>query len=130
MIIKTKLGNLSVVSKYTHDRIAMWDDKNFNSNKVTVKWNGRQASFWFWGSVTSPILKQEEYDLGNAVYCWLWDADLGSGSFEDFCEHLGYDTDSRKAEKSYKACKKSYTQAIGMFEESFEQMLEAVSEYA
>lgn len=36
------------------------------------------------------------------------DASLaGDNSFEDFCSELGYDPDSRKAEKTYKACKHS-----------------------
>lgn len=29
-------------------------------------------------------------------------------TFEDFCFDLGYDSDSRKAEAAYKACKKTY----------------------
>lgn len=31
------------------------------------------------------------------------------GSFEDFCDEYGYDTDSRKAKKTYKAVEKEYT---------------------
>ena len=33
------------------------------------------------------------------------DAEAGAQSFEDFCADLGYDTDSRKAEKTWQACK-------------------------
>jgi hypothetical protein len=37
--------------------------------------------------------------------CIASDASGADGSFEDFCSNFGYDEDSRKAEKTYKACK-------------------------
>lgn len=35
------------------------------------------------------------------------DAQAGSASFEEFCADFGYDTDSRKARKTWKACRKT-----------------------
>ena len=37
------------------------------------------------------------------------------GTFEDFCGDFGYDTDSRKAEKTYFAVQKEYQNLRGMF---------------
>lgn len=37
------------------------------------------------------------------------DAGCVTGSFEDFCSDLGYDSDSRKAERTYKICKRYAT---------------------
>lgn len=44
---------------------------------------------------------------GDILRAVVLDAALVDGSsFEDFCANLGYDTDSRKAEKVYAACKR------------------------
>ena len=40
------------------------------------------------------------------------------GTFEDFCSSFGYDTDSRKAEKTYFAVQKEYQNLRGMFSEA------------
>ena len=47
----------------------------------------------------------------SAFYCFLGDAISGSQSFEEFCDELGYDEDSRKAEKIWKACQEATQKA-------------------
>lgn len=37
------------------------------------------------------------------------------GTFENFCADFGYDTDSRKAERTYKACRKEWKQVAKLF---------------
>lgn len=45
------------------------------------------------------------------------------GTFEDFCGEFGYDTDSRKAEKTYKAVCEEYTRLCTLFTpEEMEEM--------
>lgn len=45
-------------------------------------------------------------DLPGVLSCLASDASsVESDDFEDWCSELGYDTDSRKAERTYKACK-------------------------
>lgn len=44
-------------------------------------------------------------------------------SFEEWCSDLGYDTDSRKAERTYKACEKQAHRAEGFFAPDFEEFL-------
>ena len=46
-----------------------------------------------------------------AFYCFLGDAISGSQSFEVFCDEMGYDEDSRKAEKIWKACQEATQKA-------------------
>lgn len=41
----------------------------------------------------------------NILYCITSDASCIDDTFEDFCANLGYDTDSRKAEAIYNACR-------------------------
>ncbi len=40
----------------------------------------------------------------DVLDCLASDASGAEQSFEDWCSDYGYDTDSRKAEKTYKAC--------------------------
>lgn len=49
----------------------------------------------------------KEPTSADVVSCLLSDASCAYGSFEDFCSDLGYDTDSRKAYRTYKACVKT-----------------------
>ena len=37
------------------------------------------------------------------------------GTFEDFCSEFGYDTDSRQAEKTYKAVKREWEKVARVF---------------
>lgn len=41
--------------------------------------------------------------LSDVVYSLLLDSEA-SANFEDFCDDFGYDSDSRKAKKTWKAC--------------------------
>jgi hypothetical protein len=45
--------------------------------------------------------------VDSVLDCLGSDASAADESFEDFCSNFGYDTDSRKAEKTYNACKRS-----------------------
>jgi hypothetical protein len=42
--------------------------------------------------------------LGDVLSSLLQDAQCGSETFEDFCDNLGYDKDSRKAEAIWREC--------------------------
>lgn len=69
---------------------------------VTIKNNQtkQKISFHFWDS------KRNE-DVGNkpTAYDILASLDyIGNDTFQDFCDNFGYDTDSIKALKTYKAC--------------------------
>ena len=47
------------------------------------------------------------------------------GSFEDFCNEFGYDTDSRNAEKIYNSVKEQYTKLQTLFnQEEIEELAE------
>jgi hypothetical protein len=47
-------------------------------------------------------------------------------SFEDFCSELGYDTDSRNAERIYNACKDQYLHLISLYNEEEMEMLREI----
>lgn len=56
------------------------------------------------GSRFDPLSDDREFIL-DALGVTMRDAECGAQSFEDFCADMGYDTDSRSAEKTWRACK-------------------------
>ena len=68
---------------------------------VTLRYQRRQYTFPFWtGSARG---NPETFD---AAYCILSDASgvENAWDFEDWASNYGWDTDSRKAERIYRAC--------------------------
>jgi len=107
---KVIFKNFQVKVNFRGDKLSGWDKNNRNNYLITVtnKETKQRITFEFWASITNPEL-EKEYDILNAFYCFVSDAVSGSESFEDFCSNLGYDEDSRTAEKIYKACQRSLT---------------------
>lgn len=63
----------------------------------------------------------------DVLYCLASDArGVEHATFEDFCSEYGYDTDSRKAERLYEACKRTSKQMRDLFgDETFEEIANA-----
>lgn len=75
---------------------------------------GHRACFWraAWANeVTAFIVPPSAMDI---LYCIMSD-DPHNASFECWCDDLGYDPDSRKAERIYLAC----VQQTMMFKRNF-----------
>lgn len=106
--ISTTYKNFTIQAIFKGDKAAKWggDTVNRNNYKVTVKntETGAKTSFDFWASIAQP--KMEENDLLHCFYCLVSEGISGGESFEDFCSELGYDQDSIKAKKTWKACGK------------------------
>ena len=113
--MKTNYNEFTISAKFDNNKAAIWDSTNFNHNVVTVKNNdnGKRVTFDFWGSRVEPEIKTEN-DLLYSFYCFLNDAILGTYCFDSFCRDLGLDTDSRKAEKSWRSCKRSWTKFFNL----------------
>lgn len=96
-----------ITATYTGSKPARWDGtrENWNHHAVTVTNTATQkrTTFDFWASLASPEVRSRS-DLLGAFRCFLGDAISGMQSFDDFCSEFGYDTDSRKAEKTWRAC--------------------------
>ena len=69
--------------------------------------------------------------FADVLHSLVLDADVADyGTFEEWADSLGYDTDSRKAEAIYRACLDTYLalkNGIGM--ENFLKLREAVQDY-
>lgn len=60
---------------------------------------------WKLDSYKSRKVKQPEPTLTDVLYCLVMDSSvLNTSGFEEWASDCGYDTDSRKAEKTYRAC--------------------------
>lgn len=78
-------------------------------SKEATDWEAEHGVTPYSGSVSVSVLKGKPLptpSLLEVCYCLGLDAQSGAESFEDFCASLGYDTDSRKARKMWKSCRK------------------------
>ena len=79
----------------------------------------------------SVLFVEEELDLYYylvSFYCFVSDALSGTYSFENFCAEFGYDTDSRTAEKTWKACKRSFDKFWNLTGYSLDMMYDFINE--
>lgn len=78
--------------------------------KVTFKMGRRQMTVYF----SQGAAHTSEPKAEDVLDCLASDA-VGldnARSFEDWAAEYGYDTDSRKAERTFKACKRQYLQLL------------------
>ena len=94
------------------------DKESRNIYKITLKRNGKQFSFNFGQSIndTNAGIDPTAYDVLSCL------TKYDPGSFDDFCSDFGYDNDSRKAEKTYKAVVKEYNKVNAMFNDVIEKL--------
>lgn len=92
-----------------------------NGFRCTLHYQGRQYTFDFWQGVAIS----GEPDAEGCLDCLLSDAQSGEQDFEEFCSEFGYDTDSRSAEATWKACKKTATAMRRLLGADFEAFLYA-----
>ena len=80
--------------------------------------NGKPIKLGYNGNLTDHELSRNlrtrpnKPTLTDVLYCLVSDAQTVNycAGFEDWCAELGYDDDSRKAEKTYRACQDIYFQ--------------------
>lgn len=103
-----------VYNPWNEEEWANWHNKY----KVVIKRNNKQMTVNFYDSVhnTQNGIEPTEYDI---LAC-LTKYDVGS--FEDFCGEFGYDIDSIKALKTYKAVVREYNNVTRVFGDIIEEL--------
>lgn len=97
------------------------DDKiNRHIFRVTIKNKLGSCTFSFGQSVAKGATPPTAYDI---LTC-LQKSDVGS--FDNFCGEFGYDTDSRKSEKIYKAVCKEYANLCRLFTSTQLELMEKI----
>ncbi len=99
------------------------DDKdNRDIYSVTLSRGPRKFTFDFGQSINNSgknRVKPTAYDILTCL------TKYDPGTFENFCSEFGYDTDSRKAEKTYKAVVNEYQNIAMLFtDEELEELQE------
>lgn len=78
------------------------------------------------GNSSRRLAPPSIYDV---LSCLFSDADALESTFEDWCGNFGYDSDSRKAESTFKACRETGLDLLRILgAEHFEAMRDAISE--
>jgi cellulose biosynthesis protein BcsQ len=126
---KATFKQFEVKASYKGTKKTDWSSDNFNNHMVTVTntETEQKITFEFWASIANPELNKE-YDILNAFYCFVSDAVSGSESFNEFCSNLGYDEDSRTAEKIYKKCKKQLEKLNKIYDGDIYDLVNKLSE--
>lgn len=131
--MRTQYNEFKITSTFIGDKLWNADDKmrNYNNHLVTVvnTETHRKTAFEFWGSIAKPEIETEQ-ELLFAFYCFLSDGQGSCYGFEKFCSEFGYDTDSRRAYKTFKVCEKSLHKAerIGIDEDMACDIMNDLSE--
>ena len=107
-------------AKLDWDKQDEWQ-RQANGYRCTLKYQGRQYGFDFWQGV--GISRDPEPE--GCLDCLLSDAQGGVTTFDHFCGDFGYDTDSRKAEKIWKQCKKTAQRIRNLMGDDYETFLYA-----
>jgi hypothetical protein len=85
--------------------------------KMKLTRNGKSYTFTFGQSIASGGEEPRIYDILSCM------TKYDPGDFENFCSDFGYDTDSRTAERTYKAVCKEWEAMQRLFEpEVLEEM--------
>ena len=81
---------------------------NMNHWSCTLKWPEAPKSEWMTVRYSQGLGIGHDPMIDDVLSCLALDADgiESSRNFTDWCNEYGYDTDSRTAERIYKACKR------------------------
>ena len=82
----------------------------------TVK--GQKMSFEFGNSINAKNKMPSNYDILTCL------TKYDPGTFSDFCSDYGFDTDSRRAEKTYNAVCKEFAAVQRLFGDILDEMQE------
>lgn len=107
------------------DRNPAMPDFNGDHWRGTLKRPGKQMSLFFskgYGHGGTPPTAEE------VLECLRSDACTDGDTFEEFCFSLGYDSDSRRAKKTYKAFKRQAAKLRTFLEDLFEEFLDCEEE--
>lgn len=112
-----KTGTKLTVLDYEYK--PMWGEKQSRYVfKCRLTRNGKRYTFEFGQSLYNGSKEPTMYD----VLACLTKSD--PGTFEDFCDEFGYDTDSRRAERTYKAVCKEYAAVERLFGDVMDELYE------
>lgn len=109
---------LSVVGQPEYKKYFTTDTEKRYVFKMKLKRNGKSYTFNFGQSINGGSNEPTMYDILACI------EKNGYASFEDFCSELGYDSDSKSAEKIFKSVEKEHAAVQNLFGDILEELLE------
>lgn len=114
--------NTVLTSSFIGTSSNVWEGDKLPRNQFRITISNANGRGWFkytdsYNNYSKGITELDESGVKNALYCFLSDGSCYSSCFDfaDFCANFGYDEDSRKAWKAWKACKRSHEKAAQLF---------------
>jgi hypothetical protein len=92
-----KRVSMSADQRGVSDRAPGWARQEW---RITLRCEGRRMSFPYYGGAAAS-----DPSADDVVESLTLDASALGVSFPEWCAELGYDTDSRSAESTYRACR-------------------------
>lgn len=110
-----------------------WVGETMPHNQFRVTISNENGRGWFiftdsYNNYAKGVCELDEKAARGALACFLSDGSSYSSciDFADFCACFGYDEDSRKAWKVWKACERSHNKAVQLFGEDYANEIEAL----
>lgn len=95
--------------------------KRAHNYRVTLTYRRRRLTVdWFQGE-----LNTRDPEAAGVLDCLLSDASSGDLDFAAFCSELGYNEDSRKAERTWRACQQIGRDLRRLLGDDFDRFMEA-----
>jgi hypothetical protein len=114
--LKTLCSKVKIESRYGGVEVPEGFAPGSHPYKVTLTYQRRRLTVPFF---MGPALCEEPTAEG-VLECLLSDASAGEMTFEEFCSDFGYDSDSRKAERTHRACVASRAGVLRLLGADFE----------
>ena len=97
-------NKIHIINEFADNNPNMEDSRSMDNWKVTLKRGRKQMTLYFskgYGHNGTEPTTDEVLD------CVVSESYAMETDFEDWCSEFGYDADSRKAERTYNACKRN-----------------------
>ncbi len=106
-------NNVKFRATLTDGKTPLWYDGKPHGHhfRVTLskakpfQWKSARITFDFWSSIADREKGIKTVSAYSVLACLASDS-YCADTFKDFCADYGYEEDSRKAEKTFKACRK------------------------
>jgi len=102
-----------------------YDDDWPDASHWSVKFRLRGTEFYF--PFSQGPAHEDEPDAVDVLHCLFSDAEsVAYSSFEEWCDDFGFDTYSKKAERTYIACKSVLADLYDLFGSDYDTMRDAL----
>ena len=115
----TGIGNRVELDRFKRDEFKRIMNKNPKKDK---------ANLALYIDELKKVSKVKPLNIDDVLYSLVLDSQFSNETFDDFCDNLGYDNDSMKANETYRACQKN-SKKVKTFIKDLDEASELFNEY-